>query len=136
MAGSAIAVTPRPSLTQPLPPVSPGELKLQCEKLVDCRHSSPPMAFLLSHDSSSETAFFFHVSFSFSFSRSDYLTTLKQGCQGARCLIDSRREYRSQHRVKFDFLHVHYCCLEAFNACCETFFFFDGSIIHFNMKCS
>lgn len=36
-----------------------------------------------------------------------YLTTCEQSCQGETRLIDRAGECRSQHGVKFDFLHVH-----------------------------
>lgn len=100
-------------------------LKLKCEKPHDWRHSSPPMAFSFLCDSSSETAFFFYVSFF----PLDYLTTCEQSCQRETCLIDRARECLTQHRVKFDFLHVQYASLKPVIALAWCFLMAQLSII-------
>lgn len=100
-------------------------LKLKCEKLRDWRHSSPPMAFSFLSDRSSETAFFFYVSFL----PLDYLTTCEQSCQGETCLIDRARKCLHQHGVKFDFLHVQCASLQLVIALVWCFLMDQLSII-------
>lgn len=123
--GSARALTPRThSLRRYHESVPQTEIKMWKAEL---------KAFLAPHgisflcDSSSETAFF--LSCFFFFLLLDYLTTCEQSCQGETRLIDRAGECRSQHGVKFDFLHVHCAGLQPVIALAWCFLMDQLSII-------
>lgn len=123
--GSARALTPRThSLRRYHESVPQTEIKMWKAARLKAFLAPHGISFLC--DSSSETAFFFHVSF---FLPLDYLTTCEQSCQGETCLIDRAGECLSQHGVKFDFLHVHCASLQPVIALAWCFLMDQLSII-------
>lgn len=124
--GSARALTPRThSLRRYHESVPHTEIKMWKAARLKAFLAPHGISFLC--DSSSETAFFFHVSFFFL--PLDYLTTCEQSCQGETCLIDRAWECLSQHGVKFDFLHVHCASLQPVIALAWCFLMDQLSII-------
>ncbi len=112
MAGSAIAVTPRPSLTQPLPPVSPWGTEITMWKAGGLQafftpHGISPFSWQFLWD-----CFFLSCFIFFLFLSLWLFNNTETGLPGREMLDWQPEGVPQSARVKFDFLHVHYCCLE------------------------